>query len=148
GWERVLSVNLTAAYHLSRAAIPALAESKGSLVLIGSQLGLVGTQRNIAYTASKGGLVNLARSLSLDHAADGVRVNCLCPGPTETTFLQASFDRADDADRARAATLAKVPLGRFAHPSEVASCAAFLSSDHASFVTGTTLVVDGGYLAQ
>jgi NAD(P)-dependent dehydrogenase (short-subunit alcohol dehydrogenase family) len=147
-WDRVLSVNLTAAYYLSRVTVPALSKTNGSLVLIGSQLGLVGAQQSVAYTASKGGLVNLTRSLALDHAVDGVRVNCLCPGPTQTPFLDASFARTDNSASAHAAAVAKVPMGRFADPKEIARCAAFLASDEASFVTGTTLVVDGGYLAQ
>lgn len=148
-WADVLAVNLTAAYHLAAAAIPHLArDGGGALLLVASQLGLVGTRSSVAYTASKGGVVNLTRSLALDHAADGVRVNCLCPGPTETPFLQRSFQRTGAADTARAAALGRVPLGRFGRPEEMAAAAAFLCSPEASFITGTTLVVDGGYLAQ
>jgi meso-butanediol dehydrogenase/(S,S)-butanediol dehydrogenase/diacetyl reductase len=146
-WAEVLSVNLTAAFHLAAAAIPHLAGG-GAVLLVASQLGLVGTRGSVAYTASKGGVVNLTRSLALDHAADDVRVNCLCPGPTETPFLQRSFDRTGSAEAARAAALGRVPLGRFGRPDEIAAAAAFLCSSEASFITGATLVVDGGYVAQ
>ncbi|MEV0070967.1 SDR family NAD(P)-dependent oxidoreductase [Amycolatopsis sp. NPDC050768] len=148
-WASVLSVNLTAAFHLAAAAIPHLARAEGgALLLIASQLGLVGTRGSVAYTASKGGVVNLTRSLALDHAGEGVRVNCLCPGPTDTPFLRRSFERTGNADSARAAALGRVPLGRFGQPEEVAAAAAFLCSSDASFITGATLVVDGGYIAQ
>lgn len=147
-WKRVLDVNLNSAFRLAAAAMPALIASRGSLIFIGSQLGLVGTQRSVAYTASKGGVVNLTRALALDHAEDGVRVNCLCPGPTRTAFLTASFARTNDPERAERAALSKVPMRRFAEPSEIAACAAFLASDDASFVTGSSLIADGGYVAQ
>lgn len=148
-WDEVLAVNLTASYHLAAAALPYLARADaGALLLVASQLGLVGTRGSVAYTAAKGGVVNLTRSLALDHAGDGVRVNCLCPGPTDTPFLRRSFDRVADPRAARFAALAKVPLGRFGHVDEIAAAGAFLCSYEASFVTGTTLVVDGGYLAQ
>lgn len=148
-WDNVLAVSLTASYHLAAAAIPHLARSdSGALLLVASQLGLVGTRGSLAYTAAKGGVVNLTRSLALDHAADGIRVNCLCPGPTDTPFLRRSFERAADPRAARSAALAKVPLGRFGHVDEAAAAGAFLCSSEASFITGTTLVVDGGYLAQ
>ncbi len=147
-WRTVLDNDLTSAFHVARATIPHLIETGGNLLLIASQLGLVGTRASVAYTAAKGGLVNLTRSLALDHAGDGVRVNCLCPGPTLTPFLERSFQRTGSPESARQAALDKVPLGRFGTAQEVANAAAFLCSDEASFITGTTLVVDGGYLAQ
>jgi NAD(P)-dependent dehydrogenase (short-subunit alcohol dehydrogenase family) len=148
-WDNVLAVNLTASYHLAAAAVPYLARSdSGALLLVASQLGLVGTRGSVAYTAAKGGVVNLTRSLALDHADDGIRVNCLCPGPTDTPFLRRSFERTADSRAASSAALAAVPLGRFGHVDEIAAAAAFLCSGEASFITGTTLVVDGGYLAQ
>jgi NAD(P)-dependent dehydrogenase (short-subunit alcohol dehydrogenase family) len=148
-WDEVLAINLTASFHLAAAAIPHLARGDaGALLLVASQLGLVGSRGSVAYTAAKGGVINLTRSLALDHARDGIRVNCLCPGPTDTPFLRRSFDRAADSQAARSAALAAVPLGRFGHVEEIAAAGAFLCSHEASFVTGTTLVVDGGYLAQ
>ena len=145
-WRRVVAVNLDGAFHVARSAIPHL--FGGAMILVASQLGLVGGRDSIAYTATKGALVNMTRSLALDHAADGVRVCCLCPGPTHTKFLERSFDRSDNPARARAESLAKIPLGRFAEPAEIAAAAAFLASSDASFITGSVLTVDGGYTAH
>lgn len=147
-WHRTLEVNLTGAILVAKATLPRLIESRGSLVLVASQLGMAGTNNSIAYTASKGGVINLMRSLALDHGPQGVRINCLCPGPTDTPFLERSFTRASNPESARAASLSKVPLGRFGTTQEVANGAAFLASHESSFVHGTTLVVDGGYLAS
>lgn len=147
-WHAVLDNALTSAFLIARWSIPQLAQNSGNLLMVSSQLGLVGTRNSVAYTAAKGGLINLTRSLALDHAEAGIRVNCLCPGPTDTPLMEASFRRAPSAGTARRDALSRVPLGRFGTPHEIASAAAFLSSDDASFVTGAALVVDGGYTAQ
>lgn len=146
-WLNVINTNLNATFYISKAAVPLLARTGGSIVLIASQLGLVGTKDSIAYTTAKGAIVNMARSMALDHAEDGIRVNSLCPGPIYTPFLHASFDRQPDPLRARALSLEKIPLGRFGTPEEIAYAALFLASDEAAFVTGSTLVADGGYTA-
>jgi len=147
-WHEVLRVDLSSAFYMGRTAMPVLSRGGGSLVFVASQLGLVGARGSVAYTAAKGGLVNLTRSMALDHAPERVRVNCLCPGPVETPFLSRSFSRAPDPDAARSELLGRVPLGRFGAPEEVARAALFLASPESSFVTGTALVVDGGFLAQ
>ncbi len=146
-WLNVINTNLNSSFYLSKAAVPLLARTGGSIVFIASQLGLVGTKDSIAYTTAKGAIVNMARSMALDHAEDGIRVNTLCPGPIDTPLLQASFDRQPDPFRARALSLGKIPLGRFGTSEEIANAALFLASDEASFVTGSTLVADGGYTA-
>jgi meso-butanediol dehydrogenase/(S,S)-butanediol dehydrogenase/diacetyl reductase len=146
-WQHVLDVNLSAAFTIAKATVPRLARTSGSLVLVASQLGLVGAKGSVAYAASKGGVINLMRSLALDHGPEGVRVNCLCPGPTDTPFLQQSFERADDPAEARRRALEKIPLGRFGTSEEIANAAVFLASTEASFVHGAALVVDGGYVA-
>lgn len=147
-WQRVLNINLSGAFHVAKSTLPRLIESKGSLVLVASQLGMVGANNSVSYSASKGGVINLMRSLALDHGPHGARINCLCPGPTETPFLLNSFTRATDPELARATSLGKIPLGRFGTSQEVANGAVFLASRESSFVHGTTLVVDGGYLAN
>lgn len=146
-WLEIVNVNLNSAFYLSKAAVPLLSKDGGVILFIASQLGLVGTQDSIAYSAAKGAVVNMSRSMALDHAMDGIRVNCLCPGPVDTPFLHASFQRQVDPERARALSLDKIPLGRFGTPQEIAYAALFLASDEASFITGATLVADGGYTA-
>ncbi|TDF98560.1 SDR family NAD(P)-dependent oxidoreductase [Paenibacillus piri] len=146
-WLDVQNVNLNSAFYLGQAAVPLLSVKGGAIVFIASQLGLVGTRNSIAYTAAKGAIVNMARSMALDHAQDGIRVNSLCPGPVDTPFLHASFMRESDPESARALSLGKIPIGRFGTPLEIANAALFLASDEASFVTGATLTVDGGYTA-
>lgn len=148
-WHEVLRVDLSSAFYLGRTAVPVLSRrGRGSLVFVASQLGLVGTRGSVAYTAAKGGLINLTRSMALDHAVEGVRVNCLCPGPVETPFLRRSFGRASDPEAARNELLDRVPLGRFGRPEEIARAALFLASPESSFVTGAVLVADGGFVAQ
>ncbi|MEK3914037.1 SDR family NAD(P)-dependent oxidoreductase [Paenibacillus sp. FSL H7-0331] len=146
-WRDVVNVNLNSAFYLSKAAVPLLCQGGGAIVFIASQLGLVGAKDSIAYSAAKGAVVNMARSMALDHAPDGIRVNSLCPGPIDTPFLHASFQRQADPERARALALDKIPLARFGTPIEIANAALFLASDEASFITGATLAADGGYTA-
>jgi NAD(P)-dependent dehydrogenase (short-subunit alcohol dehydrogenase family) len=148
-WQRVLGTNLTGCFLLARAAIPALRRAGGgSIVLTASQLAFVGAERFVAYAASKGGVLNLARALALDHSRDGIRVNALCPGAVETPLLLRQFE-GQDGPRGTLADLAALhPLGRLGRPEEIAAAALFLASDEASFVTGSALVVDGGYLAR
>lgn len=148
-WDRVMAVNLKGAFHLGRAAVPALARSGGgSIVFVSSQLGLVGGRNSVAYTASKAGLINLARSMALDHADAQIRVNSVCPGPVQTEFLERSLGRQTDPDAARTDLLSRVPLRRFGTAMEIATGIIYLISRESSYVTGTALVIDGGVLAQ
>jgi NAD(P)-dependent dehydrogenase (short-subunit alcohol dehydrogenase family) len=148
-WHRVIETDLSSAFYVGRATVPALDRNGGgAIVFVASQLGLVGARNSAAYTAAKGGLINLARSMALDHAGQGIRVNCLCPGPVDTPFLRSSFERQPDPSAARRELLSRVPIGRFGTPEEVAWGALFLSSPHNTFTTGAALVMDGGYLAQ
>src|SRR5690242_8760455 len=142
-WERVLRVNTTSVYLCCRYAIPIMhAQGKGSIINTASFVALMGAATSqIAYPASKGGVLAMTRELGVQFAREGIRVNALCPGPVATPLLMELF--AKDPERA-ARRLVHIPMGRFAEPEEIASTVAFLASDDASFITASTFVVDGG----
>ena len=142
-WERVLRVNTTSVYLCCKYAIPMMqAQGKGSIINTASFVALMGAATSqIAYTASKGGVLAMTRELGVQFAREGIRVNALCPGPVATPLLMELF--AKDPERA-ARRLVHVPMGRFAEPEEIAATVAFLASDDASFITASTFLVDGG----
>ncbi len=145
-FDEVMGVNLRSVFLVCRASAPALRRSRGSIVNMASVQALA-TQRNVlAYTTSKHALVGLTRSLAIDLAGSGVRVNCVAPGSVDTPMLDWALGLDPDPQGLRRAVDAMHPLGRIAQPREVAECVAFLASRRASFVTGTCLVVDGGLL--
>jgi NAD(P)-dependent dehydrogenase (short-subunit alcohol dehydrogenase family) len=145
-WRLEIDVSLTGAFLVSKFAVPLMvAGGGGSVVLIASQLGHVATGKAVAYCAAKAGLIHLAKAMAVDHAGEGVRVNSLSPGAVATTRL---LTRWPDLDAANAALGPAHLLGRIAQPHEIAAAAAFLLSSDASFVTGTDLLVDGGYATR
>ena len=144
-WNRTLAVNLTGTFLMIREALPLLLDAEGAIVNMASLAGLKGTPYNAAYCASKGGVVMLTRSMAIELATTGVRVNCVCPSAVDTAFLR-NFEIPDDADFALFARSAP-PNGRMATPEEVASAVAYLASPEAAMVNGVAFVVDGGAMA-
>ncbi|MGH7030994.1 MAG: SDR family NAD(P)-dependent oxidoreductase [Stellaceae bacterium] len=144
-WDRVLAVNLTGSFLLSRAVLPLMiAGAGGSIILIASQLGRVGSAGRAAYCATKGALIQLAKVMAIDHAGQNIRVNTLSPGAVETERI---VRRYGSFAAARAAIGPKHVQGRLGQPREIAAAAVFLAGDGASFITGSDLLVDGGYTA-
>jgi NAD(P)-dependent dehydrogenase (short-subunit alcohol dehydrogenase family) len=144
-WKRTLDVNLTGAFLLCKYAIPHMRKQGGVILNIASQLGHVSTPGRAAYSASKAGLHSLTRSLALDHAADGIRAVSLSPGAVLTSRVTR---QAGGEEKAVAALAPLHPIGRIGTPEEIAATALFLVSDGAAFITGTDVLVDGGYTAQ
>jgi NAD(P)-dependent dehydrogenase (short-subunit alcohol dehydrogenase family) len=144
-WERTVRVNLTGAFLMVKAALPALiARGGGSVILIASQLGRVGSAGRPAYCATKGALIQLAKVLAIDHAPQGSRANTSSPGAIETRRM---LRRHKDMDEARRTMGPKHLLNRLGRPDEIARAAVFLASDASAFMTGSDLLVDGGYTA-
>lgn len=142
-WRKILDINLTGAYLMTRAAAPSLLTGGGSVVMVASVAGVTASPRIAGYGASKAGLVQLTRTLAREWADRGVRVNAVCPGYVETEMSVAMLA----VDHLRAEVLAATPLGRFATLEEVVAPALFLASDEASYITGAALLVDGGMAA-
>ncbi len=147
-WNRVLAVNLTGTFLVSRAAIPVMRSAGGgSIVNLGSVYGLVARRERAAYAASKGGVTLLTQAMALDHAAEKIRVNCICPALVETELMQRIFEHTPDPAAARRAREAELPLGRLGKPEDVAALALYLASDESSWMTGAAIPLDGGLSA-
>jgi len=147
-WERMMATNLKGVFLLCRQALPELRRAGGgTIVNIGSVLGLVGMKRRAAYATSKGGLVQLTQAMALDHAAEGIRVNCICPTLVDTPMGQESLERTGDAAAELARRTAQIPLGRMGTPADVANLALFLASEDSSWLTGAAIPLDGGVTA-
>jgi NAD(P)-dependent dehydrogenase (short-subunit alcohol dehydrogenase family) len=147
-WQRTIAINLSIPFYLSRAALPALRLHKGAIVNIASDWGLKGGANAVAYCASKGGLVLMTRAMAIDHAAEGIRINAVCPGDVETPMLYRSGAvRGADVKKALREANAESRSGRVTTPEEVAAVVAFLASDEARQITGAAIPIDGGGLA-
>lgn len=145
-WHRVVAVNLDAVFYGCRAAIPYMRQrGGGAIVNTASASGMAADFGFTAYNATKAAVINYTRSLAIDHAADNIRANAVCPGPVETPILMNGVNAIPGL---KAEWEAVVPAKRFARPEEIAAVAAFLASDDASFVTGVSVPVDGGLTAH
>jgi NAD(P)-dependent dehydrogenase (short-subunit alcohol dehydrogenase family) len=147
-WDRVMAVNVKAIYLLSRGVIPHMQkQGGGSIINTASGWGLAGGAKAAVYCASKGAVVLLTKAMAIDHGPQKIRVNCICPGDTDTGMLRAEARQLREANDRFLAEAAKRPLGRVGLPDEIAQAVLYLASDASSFVTGTALVIDGGGLA-
>jgi meso-butanediol dehydrogenase / (S,S)-butanediol dehydrogenase / diacetyl reductase len=147
-WARIMGVNVSGTFFMCRAALRVMkVQRRGAIVNFGSIWGDLGSAGVAAYCASKGAVHNLTRALAMDHAADGIRVNAVCPGEVNTPMLQS--ERAEAVtDQLLQQIAATVPMGRLADPDEIARVVCFLASDDASYMTGAMVSVDAGYGAR
>lgn len=144
-WHRVLDVNLVGMVRVSRAALPALRRSPAAAIVnTGSIVATAGLPQRALYSASKGAVLALTRAMAADHLAEGVRVNCVCPGTADTPWIGRLLATADDPDAERAALEARQPHGRLVSADEVADAVAYLASPRSGSTTGTSISVDGG----
>ncbi len=148
-WNKLMAVNLTGSFLCIKHAVPAMMRGRGgAIVNVASEAGLVGIRNQVAYNVTKAGLIALTRSCALDFASRGIRVNCVCPGTTDTPLVQDAVRRATDPAAARRALEQIRPANRLGTPAEIAAAILFLASDVAGYATGAVLSVDGGYTAQ
>jgi NAD(P)-dependent dehydrogenase (short-subunit alcohol dehydrogenase family) len=147
-WDRVMDVNVKSVFLLSRLVVPIMTKAGGGVIInMASGWGLAGGARASAYCASKGAVVLLTKAMAIDHGAQNIRVNCICPGDTDTNMLRHEAKQLNEREDQFLLDAARRPLGRLGRPEEIAQAALYLASDSSSFVTGTALVVDGGGLA-
>jgi len=148
-WDRVLAVNLKGMFLVSKAVLPSMMDQEGGAIVNTSSIsGVLGWPAYAAYSTSKGGVIQLTRQMAVDYARYGIRVNCICPGTTLTPLIERLFELEEDPASAKKLIADRHPLGRFAQPEEIAQAVLFLASEEASFITGATLPVDGGYTAK
>lgn len=152
-WERVMAVNARGVFLCSKYSIAQMVTQNpqgGILVNIASTAGMIGIDRRFPYSASKGTVISMTRSVAIDFVKQGIRANAICPGTVHTPFVEGYLERnfADRKDEVRKELDARQPIGRMGRPEEIASAALYLASDEAAFVTGSMLVIDGGWTAK
>ncbi|TYO67646.1 SDR family oxidoreductase [Bradyrhizobium hipponense] len=147
-WDAVFRTNVGGTWLWARTAVPQMQrQGCGSIITLASQLAIAGGKGNSAYIAAKGAIVSLTRTMAVDFATDGIRVNAIAPGAIDTPMLRRSFARHANADEVREASRSRHAMNRFGQADEIAQAALYLASDASSFTTGTVMVVDGGWLA-
>jgi len=147
-WDAVFRTNVGGTWLWARAAVPEMQrQGQGSIITLASQLAIAGGRGNSAYIAAKGAIISLTRTMAVDFATDGIRVNAIAPGAIDTPLLRRSFARHADPQAVGEASRQRHAMKRFGRPEEVAQTALYLASDASSFTTGTVLPVDGGWLA-
>ncbi len=148
-WDQVMAVNVKSIFLLARLVVPIMARSGGGVIInLASGWGLAGGPRAAAYCASKGAVVLLTKAMAVDHGRQNIRVNCICPGDTDTSMLRDEAQQLGEEEERFLRDAAQRPLGRIGKAEEVAQAALYLATEASSFVTGTALVVDGGGLAR
>jgi NAD(P)-dependent dehydrogenase (short-subunit alcohol dehydrogenase family) len=148
-WDRLMATNLKGPFLLSRSVLPAMRRAGGgSIIHIGSVLGIVAIRDRAAYCASKGSVTMLTKAMALDHAHENIRVNCICPSIVESDMTQNLFAETEEGRQARESRLRSIPLGRFGKPLDIAGLAVFLASDESAWMTGTIIPLDGGVTAS
>jgi len=146
--DRLYAVNVRGVFDVSKAFLPKMVARKyGVIVNIASIGGIVGVRDRLAYCTTKFAVVGLTKSMALDHALEGIRVNCICPGRVETPFVSARLKEYPDPEKAYKEMASTQAIGRMARPEEIASAALYLASDESAFITGTALLIDGGWSA-
>jgi NAD(P)-dependent dehydrogenase (short-subunit alcohol dehydrogenase family) len=146
--DAIYAVNVRGAFNVTKVFLPGMVERKrGVIINMASIGGVVGVRDRLAYTTSKFAVVGFTKAMALDHALDGIRVNCICPGRVETPFVKARLKEYPDPEKAYREMSATQALGRMARPEEIAAAALYLASDEASFITGTDFIIDGGWSA-
>lgn len=146
--DRLYQVNVRGVFNVTKAFLPAMIERrKGNIINLASIGGVVGIRDRLAYCTTKFAVVGLTKSMALDHAQQGIRVNCICPGRVETPFVSARLKEYPDPEKAYREMAATQALGRMAKPEEIAHAALYLASDESAFVTGTAFLIDGGWSA-
>jgi len=147
-WDEVMAINVRSIFLTAKHGVPHLRrQGGGSILNVASISSFVGQKGTPAYTASKGAVLLLTKSLAVDYGPDRIRVNCICPGITDTPMLRYHMGQGGDVDRAIVERLKRVPLGQMLYPEDMGKTAAFLCSDESSGITGASLVVDCGYIA-
>jgi len=147
-WERVMAINVKSIFLMSKYTVSVMAQAGGgSIINMGSGWGLKGGPNAVSYCASKGAVVNLTRAMAIDHGPQKIRVNCVCPGDTDTPMLRVEASQLGQSEADFLAEARRRPLQRYAQPIEIAQAVLFLASDAASYITGAVLLVDGGGLA-
>jgi NAD(P)-dependent dehydrogenase (short-subunit alcohol dehydrogenase family) len=146
--DRLYAVNVRGIFNMSKAFLPGMLERKsGNIINLASIGGVLGIRDRLAYCTTKFAVVGLTKSMALDHARDGVRVNCICPGRVETPFVSARLAEYPDPEKAYREMSETQALGRMATPQEIGHAALYLASDESSFITGTAFLIDGGWSA-